>query len=188
MGKKPDELLRNDGLNGKGVAGIVCVEYSNNGANQKYVAISDQNVYEIRISGDKKQCCVPGKEKNNGVTTYNQTLFWPKNCFDKTVDVQSVNLLVDKKGTVYAITAGVKDKHSNMLQLYRMDVNERHSSGRILSAKMVYLKEKELILCDPCLTFSAATGIDVEGESIIIYVTSKPAFLSRRLTIGRSLA
>ncbi len=184
--KAPCVLLKDDDMNGKGIAGIVCVESDNNGENQRYVAISDKNIYEIRISGNEISHFVPGRVEQNGTYKYNSTLFWPKDSFDGTVDVQSVNLLVDKEGTIYAITAGVKDKHRNILRLYQMEIQDKDSSNRIVRAKMKYLKEKEIALCNSWLTFSAGTGIDIKGESIIVYVTSKPATSSRKMTIGSS--
>lgn len=97
-------------------------------------------------------------------------------------------MLVDKKGIIYAITAGVKENHLNVLQLYQMEIENKDASGRILSARMKFLKEKLIELCNDWLTFSAGTGIDIDGEFIIVYTTSKPATSSRKLSIGRSLA
>lgn len=184
----PHVILKSNGMNGKGVASIVCVEDSDNGQNQRYIAISDKNVYEIKISGYETSYFVPGKKVGKSGYTYDKTLLWSDDRPGDDVDVQNVNLLVDKNGTVYAITAGVRKNNAhNILRLYRMEPQEKDSSGRILSATMQYIKEKLVVLGNNWLTFSAGTGIDIQGESIIVYTTSKPASSSRKLSIGISL-
>lgn len=184
--KSPCVLMKSDTSNGMGTAAIVCVEYNNDGQNQKYVAISNNKVFEIKVEGNEISHYVAGRVEENGTYKYNQTLFWPSDSFCGTVNVQSVNLLVDKNGTIYAITAGERNKKQSVLRLYQMEIQNKDASERILCAKMNYIKEKVVNLCNGWLTFTAGTGIDIKGESIIVYVTSKPATSSRKMTIGRS--
>lgn len=148
---------------GNGLVGIVCVEDTQN--MQKYIILQSEKGHILTVS--------------NGTTHIEQ--------FDFTtaIGTQSLNLVVDKQGTVYGIAAKAsKERDMNTISLHRMKIEDIDSSQNSKKASFEKISERTIKTNVWWVTCDAATGLEVQDDSIILYATSIPQTSSNRISIG----